>query len=76
MNYIKVEEGMYLREDLIGAIRILTHVEMGKVKVAIRYYSTSGKEFTTDWVDDLEELLVCLPMDVREDLIKNKGDKK
>jgi len=66
MNFIRVEEGLYLREDLIGAIQIVHEPNTGML--ALRYFSTSGKEFVTDWTHDLDKLLVSLPMEIRKDV--------
>jgi len=71
MNYIKVDEGLYLREDHIGAVRVLKSEDTSKI--ALRYYSTFGKVFRTNWTNNLDELLEILPIEIREDL---KGEKQ
>ena len=70
MNYIKVEEGLYLREDLIGAVQIISNPDTNMF--ALKYYSTSGNEFMTNWTRDIKSLMVSLPMNIREDLEKRR----
>jgi len=73
MEWIRVSEGLFLKQELIGAVEILqTEERITKTRFyKIKYRSIHGNIYETEPVENIEELFISLPQEI-VDVLKNK----